>query len=99
MKNKNYPLKYQVPMLSRSKYTILLLGFLLSFSAHSQTKEELKKQKSSIEKEISYTTDLLNKTKANKTKSLSYLRMLDNQINNKERLLQTLNIEISLLKN
>jgi len=84
-------------MLSRSKYTILLLGFLLSFSAHSQTKEELKKQKSSIEKEISYTTDLLNKTKANKTKSLSYLRMLDNQINNKERLLQTLNIEISLL--
>ena len=97
MKNKNYPLKYQVPMLSRSKYTILLLGFLLSFSAHSQTKEELKKQKSSIEKEISYTTDLLNKTKANKTKSLSYLRMLDNQINNKERLLQTLNIEISLL--
>ncbi len=84
-------------MLRLNKYTLLFIGFLLSFSTFSQTKEELKKQKSSIEKEISYTTDLLNKTKANKTKSLSYLKVLDKQINNKERLLQTLNIEISLL--
>ena len=84
-------------MLRWSKYTIFLFGFLLSFSALSQTKEELKKQKSSIEKEIDFTTNLLNKTKANKTKSLSYLKVLNRQINNKERLLQTLNIEISLL--
>ena len=84
-------------MLSLNKYTLFFIGVLLSFSAFSQTKDELKKQKSSIEKEISYTTDLLNKTKANKTKSLSYLKVLDKQINNKERLLQTLNIEISLL--
>jgi len=97
MKNKNCILKYQVPMLRLNKYTLFFIGVLLSFSAFSQTKEELKKQKSSIEKEISYTTDLLNKTKANKTKSLSYLKVLDKQINNKERLLQTLNIEISLL--
>ena len=84
-------------MLKWSKYIILLFGILLSFSALSQTKDELKKQKTSIEKEISYTTNLLNKTKANKSKSLSYLKVLDKQINNKERLLQTLNIEISLL--
>ena len=84
-------------MLRLNKYTFFFIGVLLSFSAFSQTKEELKKQKLSIEKEISYTTDLLNKTKTNKTKSLSYLKVLDKQINNKERLLQTLNIEISLL--
>ena len=84
-------------MFKWSKYIILLFGILLSFSALSQTKDELKKQKTSIEKEISYTTNLLNKTKANKSKSLSYLKVLDKQINNKERLLQTLNIEISLL--
>ena len=84
-------------MLKLNKYILLFIGFLLSFSAFSQTKEELKKQKLSIEKEISFTTDLLNKTKVNKTKSLSYLKVLDRQINNKERLLQTLNIEISLL--
>tara|TARA_B110000240_G_scaffold136363_1_gene151131 strand:+ start:3352 stop:4569 length:1218 start_codon:yes stop_codon:yes gene_type:complete len=71
--------------------------FFLSFSVFSQTKEELKKQKSNIEKEINYTTDLLNKTEANKRKSLSYLRVLEKQISNKESLLNTLNIEISLL--
>jgi len=84
-------------MLRRSKHTIFFFLCLLSLSAFPQTKEDLKKQKSSIEKEINYTTELLNKTKVNKTKSLSYLRALDKQINNKEYLLQTLNIEISLL--
>jgi len=84
-------------MLRRSEHIVFFFLCLLSFSAISQTKEDLKKQKSSIEKEINYTTELLNKTKVNKTKSLSYLKALDKQINNKEYLLQTLNIEISLL--
>ena len=84
-------------MLRRSKHTLFFFLCLLSSSAISQTKEDLKKQKSSIEKEINYTNELLNKTKVNKTKSLSYLKTLDKQINNKEHLLQTLNIEISLL--
>ena len=84
-------------MLKWSKYIIFLLAFLLSFSVFSQTKKELKKQKIAIEKEINYTADLLNKTKVNKDKSLSYLKVLDKQIQNQELLLQTLNIEISLL--
>ena len=84
-------------MLRRNKYILVFFMFLLSLSAFSQTKEELKKEKSSIEKEINYTTKLLNKTKVNKDKSLSYLKVLDKQIQNQEYLLQTLNIEISLL--
>ena len=84
-------------MLRLNKYIFLYLGIFLTFSVFSQTKDELKKQKSTIEKEISYTTNLLNKTKANKRKSLSYLRVLDKQISNKESLLKTLNIEISLI--
>ena len=84
-------------MLRRNKYILVFYIFLLSFSAFSQTKEDLKKQKLAIEKEINYTAGLLNKTKANKDKSLSYLKVLDKQIQNQERLLQTLNIEISLL--
>ena len=84
-------------MLRQNKYIFLFFGIFLSFSVFSQTKDELKKQKSTIEKEISYTTNLLNKTKANKSKSLSYLRVLDKQIINKESLLKNLNIEISLL--
>ena len=39
-------------MLRWSKYIFVFFAFLLSFLSFSQTKEELKKQKSSIEKEI-----------------------------------------------
>ncbi len=84
-------------MSRQNKHIFLFFGILLSLSVFSQTKDELKKQKSTIEKEISYTTNLLNKTKDNKIKSLSYLRLLDKQISIKESLLKTLNIEISLL--
>ena len=84
-------------MLSRNKYLLFLLVFLVGNFAFSQTKEDLKKQKSALEKEINYTTDLLNKTKSNKTKSLNYLKVLETQIKSKEQLLITLNIEISLL--
>ena len=94
---KKHPLKYQALMKRQSKYIFLFFGILLTFSVFSQTKEELKKKKSTIEKEINYTTNLLNKTKEKKRKSLSYLRVLNKQIGNKEILLKTLNIEINLL--
>ena len=60
-------------------------------------KEELKIQKAAIEKEINYTQGLLDKTKINKTRSLSYLNILNKQISNQELYIQTLIIEISLL--
>jgi hypothetical protein len=53
-------------MFRQNKYILFFFVFFLSFSVFSQTKEELKKQKSNIEKEINYTPDLLNKTEANK---------------------------------
>ena len=55
-------------MKRQSKYIFLFFGILLTFSVFSQTKEELKKKKSTIEKEINYTTNLLNKTKEKKKK-------------------------------
>ncbi len=69
----------------------------MSITLAAQTKGELKKQKLKLEKEIIYTRQLLSKTKSNKTKSLNYLKTLGAQIINKKQLLQTLNIEISLL--
>ena len=84
-------------MLRQNKYIFLFFGIFLAFSAFSQNKDELKIQKLSLEKEIAYTTDLLNKINDNKSKSLIYLRVLDKQISNKESLLKTLNIEIILL--
>jgi len=84
-------------MLRRNKYILVFFAFLLSFSAFSQIKEDLEKRKLDIEEEINYTSNLLDKTKANKDKSLSYLKVLDKQIQNQDSLLKILNIEIGLL--
>ncbi len=84
-------------MLRLSRTLIFLFSTFLYLTAFPQTKEDLKKQKSELEKEINYTTELLNKTKSNKNKSLDYLKVLESQIKSKEQLLITLNIEISLL--
>lgn len=84
-------------MLRLNNFLLFFFGCLLSFSSFSQTKDELKKQKTELEKEISYTTELLSKTKMNKTKSLNYLKVLESQIKSKEQLLITLHIEITLI--
>ena len=84
-------------MLTLIRVLILMLSLSFCSFCFSQTKEDLKKQKLDLEKQIRYTTELLNKTKSNKTKSLNYLRVLDKQIKSKEALLITVNLEISLL--
>ncbi|MEC7863796.1 MAG: peptidase M23, partial [Bacteroidota bacterium] len=84
-------------MMRLNKWLVFLPAVFLAIVLSAQTKEDLKKQKLEIEKEINYTTELLNKTEANKTKSLNYLRALESKIKSKEQLLITLNIETSLL--
>jgi len=84
-------------MLKLNNFLLFFFGCLLSFSSFSQTKDELKKLKTELEKEISYTTELLSKTKKNKTKSLNYLKVLESQIKSKEQLLITLHVEITLI--
>jgi len=84
-------------MLRLSRVLIFLFSTFLYLTTFPQSKEDLKKQKLELEKEINYTTELLNKTKSNKNKSLDYLKVLESQIKSKEQLLITLNIEISLL--
>ena len=80
-----------------NSFLVVYVCLLCSISLFGQTKEELKKQKIEIEKEINYTSSLLKKTKSNKTKSLNYLKVLKSQIKSQEELLITLNIEITLL--
>lgn len=83
--------------MKRNKSVLIFFVCFVSITLTAQTKGELKKQKLKLEKEIIYTRQLLSKTKSNKTKSLNYLKTLGVQIVNKKQLLQTLNIEISLL--
>ena len=79
---------------------IILLFFLsfFSFLSFSQNKQQLKEQKNNVEKEISFTVNLLEKTKANKKNSLKYLKVLDSKINNEDKLLKIMNMEVNLLK-
>ena len=82
------------------KTLIKILFFLIAFPFFvlSQNKDQLKQQKKAIEKEISYTTSLLNKTKENKETSLQYIGYLNKKIGSQERLIQISNIELNLLK-
>ena len=77
-----------------TKLALIFVFFFVLKLITAQTKEDLKKQKLKIEKEINYTTDLLNKTKSNKTKSLSYLKALEAQLRNKEGFLIALNLSL-----
>lgn len=80
------------------QYSFLFILLLITYLSFGQNKDILKQQQIALEKEINYTTSLLNKTKENKKSSLVYIDYLDKKISSQERLLQLLNIEQNLLK-
>ena len=78
--------------------SFLFILLLITYLSFGQNKDILKQKQIALEKEINYTTSLLNKTKDNKKSSLVYIDYLDKKISSQERLLQLLNIEQNLLK-
>ncbi len=84
-------------MLKLIRYLLYTTVILFYTPCFSQNKKELQEKKAQIEKDIEYTNKLLEKTKKNKEKSFSYLNTLNKQTENRESLLQMLNIEISLI--
>ena len=82
------------------KFHSLIFIFLLFPSmVFSQTVSELERQKTEIESEINYTTNLLKTISSDKKKSITYLNILDIQITQKEQYVLSLNREISQLNN
>ena len=77
---------------------VLVIVVLIPLFCFSQNKDQLKEQKKALEKEISYTSTLLNKTKENKKESMRYINYLDKKISSQERLIQISNIELNLIK-
>ena len=75
---------------------IILPLMLISLFTFSQTKEDLKKQKEKIEQEILYTSQLIKEIKKDKKTSIKYLNVLDQQIDNQEKLINTLIKEIKI---
>ena len=80
------------------KYSLIITFSLLFHATFSQSKSELKKAKKKIEQEIKITSELLEKTKKNKLKSLNYLNILTAQIQTEEKLINTLELEIKINK-
>ncbi|MBK9151498.1 MAG: peptidoglycan DD-metalloendopeptidase family protein [Saprospiraceae bacterium] len=79
------------------KIHILIVVFLLAYSAvSSQSRKELEKQRMEIIKEIEKTSKILDNTKKNKEQNLSRLKALEEQIESRKKLLNTLQQEIAV---
>lgn len=79
----------------KSYVSILILLILFATQASSQTKRDLEKKKSQIQKEISMTNKLLDETKKNKKLSLNQLVTLNQKITMREELINTISTEIN----
>lgn len=77
------------------KYIILIFSLLLSFQSFSQNKKSLENAKKKKQREIAYTNKLLKKTRQNKKKSFNALILINNQINNRKQLINTIQYEIN----
>ena len=78
--------------------SLIIFALIFNISLLAQNKEALKNQKDLIERDIAYTSTLLEKTRVNKNTSINYLGFLDKKISSQERLIQILNIELNLLQ-
>ena len=78
-----------------SKYfASFFLLFLFHFSQAQATSEKLKTEQTRLEKKISNTKSLLNKTKNNTEASLNELRLIDNQIRFRQELVSNFDNQV-----
>jgi murein hydrolase activator len=75
---------------------ILFLGFL-GMESFAQTKADLERKRKQKEAEIQYTKKLIQETNQKQKESIQYLDVLDNQIKNRETLVNTIGKEVKYL--
>lgn len=80
------------------KVGIFILLILLSIFVNAQSLDVLKARKAKTQKEIEYTTFLLNKTGENSKVSLNKLSILNEQIELRNNLIQDCNSQLNLLQ-
>lgn len=78
--------------------TFLLTAILIAFhlGAFGQSITDLQKKKASAEKEIEYTTRLLNEVQKDERASLNRLRLLNSRLNQRNVLISSINEEIEV---
>jgi len=100
MKIRVIPLKSLLntnPFSSVKHFLFILLGiFFISFSGYSQSKEELKKERDRISKNIELTNKLIKETRTNRSKKQAELSLINKKINLREDLIRSLRGEIAL---
>ncbi len=80
-------------------FSAIWVVLLFSGISYGQSKKELEKKKSAIQKDIEYTNQLLKQTKKNKSASLNQLVTLNKKISYRSELISTINTEISSVEN
>jgi murein hydrolase activator len=77
---------------------LLILWMLAGFSTQAQSLEELRKKKQSASEDIRYTNELLGKVNESQKATLGKLRLLNKQIEQRNRLITVISSEVSLLQ-
>lgn len=75
--------------------TLLILAFTVSGQSD---RKDLESQRKALEKQIKNTNEVLQKTQKSKTKSMTVLKELTAQINQRQQLLASINAELSRVK-
>ena len=78
-------------------FLAFIIGNSFPLSAQVNEKESLQQKKTEIEKEIEYTSKLLEETQKNRQSSLNELAVINRKINRREELIQTISAEIVVL--
>lgn len=79
-------------------YISFLCLFFIGFSSFGQTRKELEKKGKKLKKEIVQINNLLIKTKKKKSNALDDLKDLNQKINVRERLIETIELEVKSLE-
>ena len=81
------------------KSLLLSVGLVLALTASGQSdRKDLESQRKALEKQIKSTNEVLQKTQKSKTKSMTVLKELTAQINQRQQLLSSINAELSRVK-
>ncbi|WP_321369812.1 peptidoglycan DD-metalloendopeptidase family protein [uncultured Draconibacterium sp.] len=84
-------------MILRIKILIVTVAaVVLCFSSYAQSIENLRNRKAEAEKEIEYTTRLLNEAQKNEQSSLSKLRLINSKISSRNTLISNINQEVEI---
>ncbi|HRY31508.1 MAG TPA: peptidoglycan DD-metalloendopeptidase family protein [Bacteroidales bacterium] len=93
-------LTYRPPLSELRSFLLLALVLILlipNLSAQSNQRAKLEKNKKDLESEINYTNQLLNETRKSRQLSVNRVVILNNQIQKREKLINTINHQVESL--